>query len=181
MPNTSFSAEIAEWARNVEGAVEAIIKESAQDVVEEMQKVGYSVAAQKKAITKGLGSVGRGKNRKAIQGPVAATGGGGNLPVDTGFLRASLMASASAMPQIERGKRPVDGKAYAFDFGEIEAVIAGADTSKPLFFGYTAAYANAVHWGLNGQTPRRWVSLAAQKWSQYVDARAAEAKSRLGL
>ncbi|PLU26093.1 hypothetical protein BMJ27_34720, partial [Sinorhizobium medicae] len=38
MATLSFSAAVAQWADKVEGAVEAIFKESAQEVVEEMQK-----------------------------------------------------------------------------------------------------------------------------------------------
>lgn len=106
---------------------------------------------------------------------------GGRMRVDTGFLRASLMASTSAMPQIVKGSSPGDGQTYAADFGQIEAVIAGADLGETIFLGYTAGYAAFREYGSNGQPPDAFVRTAAQRWPQIVTEAAARVKSRLGL
>lgn len=148
MANLSFSAAVADWVHKVEGAAEAVFKESVQEVVSEMQT------------------------------PRAM---GGRMRVDTGFLRASLMGSTSMMPPINPSAKPVEGQAYGYDAGSIEAVIAGADLGQTLFFGYTAAYAGHREYGARGQAPDAFVRTAAQKWPQIVDAKAAELKSRLGL
>lgn len=146
--NLSFSAQVAAFAEKVEGAVEAVFKESVQDVVSEMQT------------------------------PISA---GGRMRVDTGFLRASLLASTTAMPPINSSAKPVEGQSYAPDFGQIEAVIVGADVGDTLYFGYTASYAGYREYGSRGQPPDGFVRLAAQNWPIIVDRKAAELKARLGL
>ena len=113
-----------------------------------------------------------------MQRPV---GQGGRMRVDTGFLRASLLASSTAMPAITASAMPVTGGTYAPDFGQIEAVIAGADIGDTLYFGYTAAYAGYREYGANGQPADGFVRLAAQNWPIIVDRKAAELKARLGL
>ncbi|WP_260854986.1 HK97 gp10 family phage protein [Mesorhizobium amorphae] len=52
----SFAAQVGSWANKVDGALEAVFKESAQELVNELNKLA---------------------------------------PVDTGFLRSSLMASTT--------------------------------------------------------------------------------------
>lgn len=148
MAKLSFSAQVAAFAEKIPGAVEAIFKESVQEVVSEMQT------------------------------PMAA---GGRMRVDTGFLRASLMASTASMPAISSGKVPIGGKAYPYDEGQIEAVILGADVNDTLYIGYTAAYAGHREYGVNGQAPDAFVRSAVQRWDTIVDAKARELKSRLGL
>jgi hypothetical protein len=112
-----------------------------------------------------------------MQRPV---GQGGRMRVDTGFLRASLLASSTSMPAISAAK-PVEGGTYPPDFGQIEAVIAGADIGDTLYFGYTASYAGYREYGANGQPADGFVRLAAQNWPIIVDRKAAELKARLGL
>lgn len=60
------------------------------------------------------------------------------VPVDTGFLRASLMASTSAMPQLTRAN---PGVPVHSDVGDIVLAIAGPDLGDTLYLGYTANYA----------------------------------------
>jgi hypothetical protein len=148
MGKLSFSAQVAAFAEKIPGAVEAVFKESVQEIVSEMQT------------------------------PVAA---GGRMRIDTGFLRSSLMASTASMPSINPNNKPVDGRSYAYDEGQIEAVILGSDINDTLFFGYTAAYAGHREYGSNGQTPDAFVRSAAQRWDAIVEAKARELKSRLGL
>ncbi len=113
-----------------------------------------------------------------MQTPV---GQGGRMRVDTGFLRASLLASSTSMPAINASSKPTEGMAYSPDFAQVEAVIAGADTGDTLYFGYTAAYAGHREYGANGQPADGFVRMAAQNWPIIVDRKAAELKSRLGL
>ncbi|WP_290687304.1 MULTISPECIES: hypothetical protein [unclassified Haematobacter] len=65
---------------------------------------------------------------------------GGRMRVDTGFLRASLMASTSAPPRINPTARPRDGASYRPD-GTVEAVILGASIDSTIYLGFTASYA----------------------------------------
>lgn len=99
-------------------------------------------------------------------------------PVDTGFLRSSLMASTTAMPQLTRANPGVPVQA---DLGDIVLVINGADLGDTIYLGYTANYAAYVHYGTRGRAPRPWVTMVAQRWIAIVEAKAAEVKARLGL
>ena len=108
-----------------------------------------------------------------MQTPVLA---GGHMRVDTGFLRASLLASTSQMPSINPAARPPEGgAAFAYEGQQIELVIAGAETTDPLYFGYTAAYAGIreYHDG--------FARLAAQNWREIVFRNAAKVRSALGI
>ncbi len=123
--------------------------------------------------------------KEATQGVVEEmqkpVGQGGRMRVDTGFLRASLLASSTSMPAINASSKPIEGQVYSPDFAQVEAVIAGADIGDTLYFGYTASYAGYREYGANGQPADGFVRLAAQNWPIIVDRKAAELKARLGL
>ncbi|WP_244563958.1 hypothetical protein [Ensifer aridi] len=87
--NQSFAAQVSEWATQEKARQEAVLREAAQMVA---NNVRTSVAA------------------------------GGRMPVDTGNLKNSLMASTSAMPTVDQGE-----KEYPDQGGEIELIIS---TSK---------------------------------------------------
>lgn len=144
---TSFAATVGQWAHAVEGALEAVFKESVQELA--------SVASLPRSA-------------------------GGRMRVDTGFLRASLMASTSQMPSINPAARPVDGATYVPD-GQVELVILGADIGQTIYMGWTASYAAHREYGANGQPGDHFLETAAQQWPAIVDRTAAQVKSRLGL
>lgn len=114
----------------------------------------------------------------AVQKPLAA---GGRMRVDTGFLRASLLASTAAMPPINRAAKPAEGGSYPFTGSEISAVIAGSELGDTIYLGYTASYAAYREYGARGQAPDAFVRTAAQRWPTIVDQKVAELKGRLGL
>lgn len=100
---------------------------------------------------------------------------GGHMRVDTGFLRASLMASTSQMPSIDPTARPPDDAApnsFA-PTPTVTLVIAGADIGQTIYLGFTASYAR----------PREYqdgfVRLTAQRWKRIVADSAALIKSRV--
>ena len=106
---------------------------------------------------------------------------GGRMRYVTGFLWASLMASTSAMPRINPGAKPTEGGSYAFDFGQVEAVIAGSSLDDTLYFGYTAAYAAHREYGANGQPADGFVRLAAMNWQPIVNRNAEKVRKAFGL
>ena len=91
------------------------------------------------------------------QRPVAQ---GGNMPVDTGFLRNSLIAGLNGSTSL---KGP-DSYVLA---------IAGAELGDSIFFGWTANYARFVEYGTQGRAGRFFALNAAQQW-QAIVARNAE-------
>lgn len=104
---------------------------------------------------------------------------GGNMRVDTGFLRASLIAfTGTAMPP--QTVKP-DGIAnFTYDGGAIALVIAGSLPTDVLTFVWTANYARPREYGSRGQAGDRFVGLAAQQWQRIIDEVGAEVVSRTG-
>ncbi len=173
----TFAAQVSEWAQKEEQRLEAVFHTAAEMIAHEVTEPGPSVASTKSAIAKGLGSKGRGKNRKQVQGPVNRSGTG-RLPVDTGNLRRSFMASSTAMPTI---------KAADTEFAEadISLVIGGAALGSTIFMGFQAEYAMRLEYGFVGtdsagrlfnQSGYGFLHAAIQRWPQIVQA--AEAKVR---
>ncbi|TWB61693.1 hypothetical protein FBZ98_1011038 [Rhizobium sp. ERR 922] len=102
-----------------------------------------------------------------VRTPVAA---GGRMPVKTGNLRRSLMASTSAMPTIIEGKQE-------FTDNPVELVIAGAQLGGTIYLGFQAAYAARMNYGFVGQDSLGrsynqagfgFVDAVAQRWPQIV-------------
>lgn len=102
-----------------------------------------------------------------MQTPVAA---GGNMPVDTGFLRASLQMSLNVPVPIDAKARPADGRAYAYDGGPVAVLMLGAELGDTVYASYTASYAAIVHYGNEERPGRQWVTMAAMKWPAIVTA-----------
>lgn len=104
---------------------------------------------------------------------------GGNLRVDTGFLRASLVATTSSALPALRDKPDGEAK-FSYNAGQISLVIAGADIKDPITVVYTASYARPREYGARGYPGDRFVALAAQQWQRIVTEVAAEAQTRAG-
>ncbi|MBX4870581.1 hypothetical protein HJA85_27040 [Rhizobium bangladeshense] len=105
---------------------------------------------------------------------------GGRMPIDTGNLRRSLMASTSAMPTIKEGKE-------TFTDTGVELVIAGAELGGSIFLGFQAAYAARMNYGFVGtdalgrtfnQTGYGFVDAVAQRWPQIVAEAEAAVRAR---
>lgn len=111
-----------------------------------------------------------------MQTPRAA---GGNLRVDTGFLRASLVATVGGNLPPQTIK-PEGVAAFTYDAASINLVIAGAEINEPITAVYTANYARPREYGARGQAGDRWVALASQRWPQVVEQECAEARARAG-
>lgn len=148
----TFEAQVADWVRRTEGALEAVFKESAQEIAEEMDLL---------------------LEQTVYQRPPAASG-----YKRTGFLRASLMASPDAMPLMTRDNPGVPVPA---DLGDVIMVIQGAELGQTLYLGYTANYSAFVHFSANGQPGAPWVSMAAQRWQTIIARVSERVRTRLGL
>lgn len=83
--------------------------------------------------------------RESVRRTVEVAQAPGSIPIDTGFMRASLQAE--------------DGRPIAL-------AIASWNLKSTLRLVYTAAYARFVHWGAGGRPGRPWVTLAAQQFPQ---------------
>lgn len=150
-----FFATVSDWVDKVNGASEAILREST-----------YELAT--------------GSDQRLVdlvyRAPVSPSG-----YRRTAFLRSSLKASTSQMPAINPAARPAETGSYSFNAAEISAILAGVKLGQPIYMGYVAAYAAYVHYGANGRPGRPWVELEAQRWPEIVDKKADELKRRLGL
>lgn len=112
-----------------------------------------------------------------MQTPVSA---GGNMPVDTGFLRASLQVAINAAPAPVARPNP-GGGLHAYSDGSVAATIGGAEIGDLITASYGAAYARAIEYGSEGRAPRAFVRSAAQKWPSIVAAVASELKGRVAM
>jgi hypothetical protein len=110
-----------------------------------------------------------------MQTPVAL---GGNLPVDTGFLRASLMAVPGGRGLPPLRDRP-EGQ-HTYDAGQVSLVIAQTPIETGVSAVYVASYARFQEYGSRGRAGRRFVGLAAQQWPRIVQEVVRDAKARTG-
>lgn len=146
MAQGSFTAQVRAFTDKAKANMDAVHRESAQRVVEVMQR---------------------------------PRGAGGNLRVDTGFLRASLVATTTgALPPTREKPDGID--VFPYDAGPINLIINGADIKDPITVVYTANYARPREYGARGQPGDRWVSLAAQQWQRIVSEVVTEVKARTG-
>jgi len=146
MAQGRFAADVSAWVMKTKERQTAVYRESAQRVVEIMQK------------------------------PRAA---GGNMRIDTGFLRASLVAvTGDKLPN--KTEKPEGITSFAYNAGPINLVINGAEITDPITVAYTANYARPREYGARGQAPDRFVGLAAQQWQRIVAEVAREAQARSG-
>lgn len=106
---------------------------------------------------------------------------GGNMPIVTGNLRRSLMASTSGMPVIAREGEPPDNEA------QVTLVIAKAKPTDPIYLGFQAAYARRMEYGFTDedslgrfydQEGNFFVRHAADKWQEIVQEAATLIKRR---
>lgn len=113
---------------------------------------------------------------EAAQVPVAA---GGNMPVDTGFLRASLVVSLGMDVPAGREK-PEAIAAFNYTAMQVDLVINGATINTPITAAWTANYARHVEYGARGRPGRKFRDLAAQRWPSIVAEVSREAQTRAG-
>ena len=107
------------------------------------------------------------------QNPV---GHGGNLPVITGFLRASPVASIGGPTPINRAGKGEKDQSYTWNTSPLLATLATLQTGQVFFFCWTAVYARVVEYGGPGRVGRGFVRRAAQRWRFIVSAEVKKAK-----
>ena len=111
-----------------------------------------------------------------MQTPVAK---GGNMPVKTNFLRASLQATiGDSLPPVR--EKPEGVETFNYGAGQVTLILARADLGDVITVAYTANYAKAVNYGARGRPARMFVELAAQRWPRHVDEAARYVRSRAG-
>jgi len=115
-------------------------------------------------------------------------GGGGNMPVDTGFLRASLQVAVGNVQFTPREPPPEGRTSYAWMPEEVSLVLANAPLEASISCGWLAVYGRRVEYGFSGtdslgrtynQQGRAFLRRAAQRWPQFVDAASAELRIRV--
>lgn len=106
--------------------------------------------------------------QRVIQEMQTTRAEGGNMPVDTGFLRASLIASNDAMPVIRSDAKPAAGSSYSYNAGPVALTINNTSLGGRIYAGFVAAYARFVNYGTSKTPARLFVELAAQRWPEIV-------------
>lgn len=169
-----FAAQVEAWVRESEPLMEGVLHESVQRMTDIMQTPGPSKASIAKQVATGggLGKNGR-KSKKAI-GPVKPGNLGGRLPVDTGYLWHSLVASTEGMPPLR--DNPSAAGSYSYNPGPVNLTIASTRLGQTIYLGYTAKYAAKVNYSYGYM----FVDMATQQWSQIVNQVVQELKGRMG-
>ncbi len=115
-----------------------------------------------------------------VRRPKAA---GGNMPVLTGNLRRSLMASTAQMPSVQAGD-----VIFTNSDGQVTLTIAGMQLGQTIYLGFQAAYARRREYGFDGadalgryysESGDGFVRLTAQRWPQIVEASARRIQGRV--
>jgi hypothetical protein len=132
-----FTADVNKFVAKSQKAMEAVFKQSAQDVILEAQT------------------------------PVAK---GGNMRIDTGFLRASGKAQLNTLPT---GANINKGNNVNWGEGVTILTINKAKIGDSIVFGWTANYAQFR------ENQDGFVRLAAQNWGEIVNKNANMIKARL--
>lgn len=177
----SFEQQILQRIEAIRERNQAVMRESVQRVIELAQEPGPSMNTKRQAVAAGVGlgkvrkDGTRGVSKRAF-GPIPNPGGVGLLPVESGFLRASLRLTTGAIPAATA--QPAEGRRYEYNPAASASAIAAWDFRTPLHAVYTANYARHVHYGARGMPARPWVNLAAQRFPQIVAEVAREAPRR---
>lgn len=105
-----------------------------------------------------------------MQKPVT---GGGNMPVDTGFLRASLQVGVNSGPVPANRPNPnpsaPKGSLDTYTSEVASLAIAGANIGDTIYATYSANYGPHVEYGTSKMQARGFVRLAAAQWQVIVD------------
>lgn len=181
----SYSAQVDKRVAETKALMLAVRRESIERHIELMQEPGPSKATAAKAVGAGAGlgktkaNGSRGVSKRAY-GPITNPGGTGNLPVDSGFLRASLVVGIGSV-SVPVTTPPPEPTTFTWDEGQVELAIAGADIDDPIEARYTAVYARVAEYGGPNRMGRRFVGLAAQRWVQIVESVVADLKAGKGI
>jgi hypothetical protein len=100
-----------------------------------------------------------------MQKPVAA---GGNMPIDTGYLRSSLQVALNEEPTSMDRPNPNPNGKFAYDSTVVTLTIGQAKLGDTIYSSYHANYAGHVEYGANGRPGRAFVRLAAAQWPRIV-------------
>lgn len=109
---------------------------------------------------------------------------GGHLPIDIGFLRASIIVSLDGPPVSRADAEPAKGTTYSYDGAEVNLVISGAELGQDIFGAWAAVYAKRMEYGFVGedslgrtynQTGFGFVGKTAQQWQAIVEEQSAAA------
>lgn len=185
MAQGAFASAVSAWVKETKERQVAVRNLAAERVIEVMQEPGPSMATAAKAVSAGIGlgkvrkDGSRGVSKRAF-GPITNPGGSGNVPVDTGFLRASLVVGIGTLSLPTTTPPENATGAFDWDEGAVNLVLSGAKMSDAIEARYTAVYARVAEYGGGSRRARRFVALAAQQWGAIVDQACAEAKSRAG-
>jgi hypothetical protein len=144
--NLDFTKQVQGWADATGEKLKQVFHESTIDTLQEMQKIGPSSAFP--------------------------AGQGGRMPVDTGWLRASIrVVLGGDVPSIDPSSYPphdAGENSIPYDQSGNEATIMSAELGTTIAVGYTAAYAELQEYGSGKSPPRAFVGVAVIMWPSIV-------------
>lgn len=145
MAQGKFSAQINSWVAETKERQTVVFQNAAEALLSEVVKPGPSVAR-----------------------PSAS--GGGNMPIDTGFLASSLqVVIGDGLAALRPNPNPAGS--YSYDASAVGLVIQNAKIGDTITATFAAEYAIVM------EARYAFVRLAAQRWPQFVEIEAAKAET----
>lgn len=141
-----FTARINAWVAATKERQTVVLQNSAERLLEEVVRPGPSVA-----------------------NPGAS--GGGNMPIDTGFLASSLQVVIGDGVAVLVANPGKPGQKFSYDASATTLVIQNAKIGDTLTATFAAEYAIIM------EARYAFVRLAAQRWPQIVEEEAARAEA----
>lgn len=138
-----------------------------------MVSFSAQIASAVAEIKGGLDGVIMQSAQDVIEDASLPTDQGGNLKVDTGFLRNSLSIAINSEPSGPTEKPKGYNEPDRNLTPVIEASIAGFQAGDTIMARWTANYAKYQEYGSRGRAGRAFVRQAAQKWQEIVSKNAA--------
>lgn len=129
------------------------------------------VSAWVQATKERMEAVRRESIQRTVEVAQTTVAAGGNMPVVTGFLRATGKASLGE-PEMSVSFKPDEGDSFRYDATAASLTIAGATITDTVYFTWTANYAAYV------EARRGFVRLAVQQWQQIVSQVSIEAAGK---
>ncbi|WP_435170824.1 hypothetical protein [Falsirhodobacter sp. 1013] len=107
---------------------------------------------------------------------------GGRMPIKTGNLRRSLLASTTALPTVSTAKD------FSDQSGEITLTIGTAELGQTVYLGFQAAYARRLNNGFVGEDSKgrsynqegyHFIEGVAQQWQRIVSEEAVKLQGQV--
>lgn len=146
---STFSEQVEAQVTEAKKRLDEVARRSAERLITYIQRPGWSARAA----------------RRAGNGEDVGIRHDSAVPVDTGFLRASLVVGSVPVQGTTKG---AENGHYDWNESQATGYIRSMSLNTTMYATYAAEYAAKIHWGSDGFPARPWVNLSVQMWPTIV-------------